>query len=41
MIIYSSVTVEVVYATSSGTTTRVPHGGSLIGGTKVLDVQAG
>jgi hypothetical protein len=33
--------VEVVYDTSPGTTTRVAHRGSLIGGTKTLDPQAG
>jgi hypothetical protein len=30
--------VKVVYDTSTGTTTRVAHGGSLIGGTKALNV---
>jgi hypothetical protein len=33
--------VEVVYDTSSETTTRVACGGSLIGGTKTLDTQVG
>jgi hypothetical protein len=33
--------VEVVCDTSPRTTTRVAHGGSLIGGTKALDAQAG
>jgi hypothetical protein len=33
--------VKEVYNTTPGTTTRVAHGGSLIGGTKALDAQAG
>jgi hypothetical protein len=33
--------VGVVYDTSPETTTRVAHRGSLIGGTKALDIQAG
>jgi hypothetical protein len=33
--------IKVVYDTSPGTTTRVAHGGSLIGGTKPLYTQAG
>jgi hypothetical protein len=33
--------VEVVYDASPGTTTRVAHRGSMIGGTKALDAQAG
>jgi hypothetical protein len=36
-----TINIEVVCDTSPGTTARVAHGGSLIGGTKALDAQAG